>query len=165
MRNPKLILLSCLMTPFVAGSALAQSTETADFKVRITIDESCQIVSADNINFGTHSAQPGQLTAQGNILVHCTSGTDFTVGLSDGGSYTGSSRHMKNTAGAQTIAYTLSWDDQFTADANNTTNVTNGTGSGFAGQPIAIPVHARATLVGNEPAGDYEDTVTATLTY
>ena len=159
------------------GQVLAQSAEasaprTDSFEVLIAIQATCTVVAADDIDFGTQFSTPGQIDQTGNINVWCTRGTEFQLGL-DGGT---TNRDVKNrgmtnlpTGGdaAVKIPYTLSYDSFGGANWGNSSGTWFiGTGAGLGdGDVVRVPVYARATLSGQEPAGTYSDTVTATLTY
>lgn len=169
--------LSLMLCLAASGTAFAQSAElgapkTDSFEVMISIQATCTVVVADDINFGTQFSTPGPIDQTGNINVWCTRGTEFQLGL-DGGTTNQdvNNRAMTNLPsggeGAVKIPYTLSYDS---FDGNNWGNSSGswfvGTGAGLGGSDaVSVPVYARATLSGQEPAGVYSDTVTATLTY
>ncbi len=167
----KLLLSTALLIAF-AGAARAQSPITDTFEVRMDVVGTCSVLTATDIDFGTQVSTAGTRDQQGTISVQCTKDTPFTLGL-DGGTTTGqvNARAMTNTpiAPAQPvqIAYSLS-RDAFGGSAwgNDSGNWYEGRGAGLgSAYAINIDVYGRATLVGNEPAGTYRDTVTATLTY
>lgn len=160
---------------FAAGVAAqtGQQTETDSFQVRIAVQGTCTVLTTTDIDFGTQVPNAGVHDQTGTVRVQCTKDTPFTLGL-NGGSTTGnvSARAMVNTpippATPVQIPYTLSRDSYGGAIWGNdaTANWYVGTGNGLgANFEIPLTVYARATLTGNEPAGAYADTVTATLTY
>ncbi len=153
----------------VGMTALAQAQPVTDtFQVQITIEGTCTVLTTTDINFGTQTPTGATTYDQtGAIAVQCTNGLDFQVGL-DGGTTTGTvtGRAMLGPSTMQ-IPYTLSpisfggsnW-------GNSSPSWFTGTGMGLgASYEIAVPVYARATLQGNEVAGTYRDTVTATLSF
>jgi len=152
----------------MSGAARAQSqTVTDTFQVRISVQGTCLVLSTTDIDFGTQVSTTGSFSQTGTIRVQCTRDLPFTLGL-NGGSTTGdvNARAMVNAGGVQ-IPYTLRrgaaagsiW-------GNDSSNWYAGTGLGLGSAfEIALTVYATATLAGNEPAGAYADTVTATLTY
>jgi spore coat protein U-like protein len=169
-QSKPILALMCLLP---SASALAQSSvDTQAFEVRMDVAGTCAILTASDIDFGSQTSTAGTRDQQGTLSVQCTKDTAFTLGL-DGGTTTGqvSARAMTNSpippAQPVQIAYTLS-RDAFGGSVwgNDSANWYVGRGLGLgSAYAIDIDVYARATLVGNEPAGAYRDTVTATLTY
>jgi spore coat protein U-like protein len=154
---------------FAAGSAASAQTQqmTDTFQVRINVQGTCAVLTATDIDFGAQISGAGTHDQTGTIRIQCTKDLPFTLGL-DGGSTTGdvNARAMISAAGVQ-IPYTLrQGSGSGTLWGNDSSNWFIGTGLGLGSAfELALTVHARATLTGNEPAGTYEDTVTATLTY
>ena len=73
-------------------------------------------------------------------------------------------RQMSN--GSDTIAYQLYQDAALgTVWGDTGTARVTGEGTGFNGADIDHVVYAQATLVGDETAGDYTDTITATVSF
>lgn len=142
---------------------------TDTFQVQITIQGTCTVLTTTDINFGTQTptGNADAYNQTGSIGVQCTNGLDFTVGL-DGGSTTGNvtGRAMLGPNSGQ-IPYSLSSISYGGSNwGNSSPSWYSGTGLGLGpSYEIAIPVYARATLQGNELAGTYRDTVTATLTF
>jgi len=161
-----LLILSFLAAAGLSGNAAAQSaTRTDDFEVRITIQGTCTVLTASDIDFGTTTPIAGTRNQTGAINVQCTNGTPYSLGLDGGNADDVANRRMSN--GPVEIPYTLSsvsaggsvW-------GNDASNWVSGNGAGVgAAYEIEHEVYAQATLTGNEPAGTYTDTVTATLTY
>ncbi|ANY16536.1 spore coat U domain-containing protein [Bordetella pseudohinzii] len=152
------------------GGALAQ-TQTGDttFQVRITIQGTCLIVSATDIDFGTHPAAANFDVDQiGTIQVQCTKDLPFTLGL-DGGTTSGdpTARAMLHSSSSITIPYRLSHDAGRTQNwGNDSTSWYSGIGLGMGAEyTIPLTVYARTTMAGNEPVGNYLDIITATITY
>lgn len=164
------VLLFLFACPGIARAQPAVVTDT--FEVRMDIVGTCTVLTASDIDFGRQLSTAGTHDQRGTISVQCTKDTPFTLGL-DGGTTTGqvTARAMKNApiAPAQPvqIAYTLS-RDTFGGSiwGNDSSSWYTGSGAGLgSAYAIDIDVYGRATLVGNEPAGTYRDTITATLTY
>lgn len=156
---------------FVAsGWANAQSTLTDQFDVRITIEGTCTVLTATDIDFGTQVSAAGTHQQSGSIAVQCTNGLPFQLGLNGGESGTETARVMRGPrpATSASIPYTLS---AFAFGGSNWGSVETGTAYSGSGQglgsafEVLIPVYAEATLVGSEPVGTYQDTVTATLSF
>lgn len=151
-------------------SALGQAQPvTETFQVLITINGTCAVLTTTDINFGTKTPSGGAdvYNQAGSIGVQCTNGLDFNVGL-DGGS---TKQDVDNRAmlgpNNMEISYTLSSSSYGGSNwGNSSPSWYSGTGLGLGSSyEITIPVYARATLQGNEPAGTYRDTVTATLSF
>ena len=147
--------------------AYAQSTVTDTFRVTITIQGTCLVISASDIDFGTQLSGPGTYTQNGLIQVQCTKDLPFLLGL-DGGTTTGdvSARAMTNGAGVE-IPYSLHQTSPTGPNwGNDPATGYSGTGLGVGpAYNIDLTVYAEAVVAGSEPVGTYSDTVTATVTY
>jgi spore coat protein U-like protein len=163
------LIASALLATGIAGNALA-ATDTTTFQVRLVITESCDIrtVAATDVDFLSRVRSAGApVDAQGTLVVNCSAGTPYTIGLNAGGNSTAATatatnRRMASGAGNfvpyglyRDAGRTLFWGDVIG------TNTLAGTGSA-ANQ--SIPVYGRVPST-NAPAGTYADTVTATITY
>ena len=140
---------------FIAGQTNA-STKTADatFKVKIEVVSTCAI-SATDIDFGEVNSGMAATDKTGTLNVTCTSQTPYKVGLSGSGKLT-------NTADpTSSIDYKLFQESSDTA-WDNKDNLYSATGSGDVQN---IPVVAKLFGSTNVRAGNYADTVTATVTY
>ncbi|NNH37000.1 spore coat protein U domain-containing protein [Acinetobacter sp. NIPH 2377] len=141
---------------FIAGQTNA-STKAADatFQVKIEVVSTCAI-SATDIDFDQVNSGVTATDKTGNLNVTCTSQTPYRVGLSGSGK-------MTNTADSNSsVAYQLFKASSDTAEWNNDNNQYSATGSGTV---QAIPVVAKLSGSTNVRAGNYADTVTATVTY
>ncbi|ANY18356.1 spore coat protein U [Bordetella pseudohinzii] len=153
-----------------SSTALAQSQTTdTTFQVRISIQGTCLIVSASDVEFGSHPAAANfDIDETGTIQVQCTKDLPFTLGL-DGGttSRDPDDRAMLNASSGTSIRYKLTHDAARTQNwGNDSTSWYSGIGQGIGpAYNIALTVFARARLAGNEPVGSYLDTITATITY
>jgi spore coat protein U-like protein len=140
---------------FITGQTNA-STKAADatFKVKIEVVSTCAI-SATDIDFGQVNSGMAATDKTGTLNVTCTSQTPYSVGLSGSGK-------MTNTADSDSsVAYQLFEASSDTA-WDNKDNLYSATGSGTV---QAIPVVAKLSGSTNVRAGNYADTVTATVTY
>lgn len=138
---------------FIAGQTNA-STKDATFKVKIEVVSTCAI-SATDIDFGKVDSGMAATDKTGTLNVTCTSQTPYKVGLSGSGK-------MTNTADAtSSIDYKLFQESSDTA-WDNKDNLYSATGSGIV---QTIPVVAKLSGSTNVRAGNYADTVTATVTY
>lgn len=157
----------------IAGIGTAQAATTADFQVRITIAESCTI-SAGDVAFGSVTRST-DATATGTLTVNCSQGTPYTIALNNGtnsgtptAKATATSRLLKKSGDTtDSIPYGLYLDGSHTAvwanDASDASSEKTGTGNG---DDQDLTVYARVLAANtNVPAGDYVDTVTATVTF
>lgn len=161
-----LIATALVAAGFVGNATAANLTDTFDVKIQIL--ETCNVLTASDIDFGsTIPTAGGQIDQTGTINVQCTKGTDYTLDLNGGAAGDTSARRMTGPT-ATNISYQLFQDAGRTAvwgtvvDGDQVDGIGNGLGATYQNDHT---VHARAFLVGNEPAGNYIDTVTATLTF
>ncbi len=166
MLNFKQVSVASALALGVVLSANA-ATETTTFQVKIKITESCTIkgVTATDVDFGAHARSADVPDAQGKLVVNCSNGTPFTVGLNNGANASGSDqRNMKLGSTNNVIAYNLYQDaSRNVAWGNTGAGLLSGNGTG---SDLDVPVYGRVPANStNVPAGDYVDTVTATLTY
>lgn len=171
----KLLKTSLIATALIAAGVIAApsqaaGTDTANFEVKITITESCDIhtVAPTNIDFGSHARSTGApVTQTGTITVKCSTGTPYTIGLNGGAHSAGSTtspvageRRMAN--GVVLLPYDLYRNAGFTDFWGNTTgSLQAGTGNA-SNQPYTVYGRVPST---DFPAGTYIDSVTATITY
>lgn len=164
-----------LLVPLVVLGAMSTTlaaTDTTTFTVSITIDESCSLNAAapTDIDFGTftRSASTANIDAAGNLVVNCSAGTPYNIGLDGGINSTGTAsspaagqRRMANSGNY--VPYDLYQDSARSVFWGNTvgSNTLTGTGTG-ANQNT--PVYGRTNDI-NVPAGTYSDTITATITF
>ena len=176
MESPRSTIVSCLLAAacvLAPGAGRGQDTET--FQVRITITESCAFstsTSATDVDFGTVPRSTEPADATGSLVVDCTPGTPFEIGLNNGlnpatgatARATANNRRMTDGNGNY-IPYGLWYDAAHTnpwgAPENGQAYAGTGTGEG-QNIPVYGEVPAGAT---NVPRGTYSDTVTATLTF
>ncbi|QIL73670.1 spore coat protein U domain-containing protein [Diaphorobacter sp. HDW4B] len=139
-------------------------SETTTFNVKITITDNCTItgLAASDVDFGSVVRSNTAPDAQGNLVVICSSGTPYTVGLNNGANYNGTLRTM--ILGTNQIPYAL-YKDAGRTDAWGSAGTALFSGTG-TGNGVNLPVYGRiSTGATNVPAGSYIDTVTATLSY
>lgn len=161
-----------LVAPVTAGILLAlagaaqAATKTATINVSATVVENCTI-SAGALNLGTFDGT-NNLASTSTITVRCSDGNGYDVDLSTGNSNSYANRTLSN--GTDTLIYNLyTFSDYGTVWGNNTsgTGRISGTGTGM-GNAITHTVYGRLLASQNQgpiDAGDYSDTITATITY
>ncbi|HCQ9970516.1 spore coat U domain-containing protein [Acinetobacter baumannii] len=131
-----------------AGTQQAQTT----FDVKIEVLSTCSI-NATEIDFGQVNSGSVASDKTGTLNVTCTNQTPYRVGLS------GSGKMQNEKDPSSSIAYELfqdvntRWDDEYKYSNSGSGNVE------------AIPVIAKVVGSTNVRAGNYKDTVTATVTY
>lgn len=153
MRN--ILISSLLLSSSLFAVNASAATDSAEFKVKITVQETCKFTNVQDINFATLDRSTGvNNTADGQLDITCTLGTPYKIALQGNGI-------MSKSGSASTIGYGLFKDQTHTAmwDA---TNHLAGTGTGNS---QALPVYAKLAGNTNVEAGDYVDTVVATVTY
>ena len=151
----------------LAGTAQA-ATRTATINVSATVVDNC-IISAGALNLGTFDGT-NNLTANTDIVVRCSAGTDYTLDLSTGGSGSYTNRTLAN--GAYSLVYNLYTANDYATIWGDTTGG-SGRVSGFGAgmgvdDAINHTVYGRLLASQNTgaiDAGSYSDTITATITY
>lgn len=154
----KNIILSTVLgvTSLVAMAAHAGGSDSKQFQVKLTVAESCQITTANDVDFGSiDRSQNPDLTSKGNLGVNCTLGTPYKIALAGNGK-------MSNTNNSgEAVPYQLFQDSNYET-IWNTNSLAGGVGSGSVQN---LPVYAQLDGMTNVSAGQYIDTVVATVTY
>ncbi len=152
----------------LASNGASAAVVTSNLGVTATIDGTCTLTTATAINFGTNSATVTQIDiAPVAVVVNCSTGVPYTVGMNDGSQPNGSQRRMFNNAGAPVSTDYLIYD-LFT-DATRTQRILtsgagllSGTGNG-ANQNVSI---FPSILSQTTPSvSTFNDTVLVTLNY
>lgn len=159
----------------LAAPALAADTTT--FNVKIIITKACTITAAaaTDVDFGSAlSTATTPSNAQGTITAQCSALTPYTVALNAGANAGTANdvttRRMKNTDASVTannfVGYQLYRDAAHTNvwGVTTGTNTTAGIGTGLA-QTLNVYGQIANPSVNNAAAGNYQDTITATITY
>ena len=155
--------LACVLGCLAATQAQAQSAN-GNFAVNASVLAGC-LLNASTVNFGTlpPGAATPQVDALGAIVVTCSNGIDYTVGLSNGANNQGANRRMRHATLAQFLTYDLYRNAARTQRWRDTPGQdVSGTGTGAA---QSLPVYARLPAGQTPPAGAYLDTVTAIVRY
>jgi spore coat protein U-like protein len=146
---------SCNVTPTL------QARPT--FNVTANVLKNC-LVTAQDIDFGTHGVLASNVDAAGQLGVRCTGGTPYTVGL-DGGLSGGPPTARRLTKGSEFITYGLYRDAGRTqpwGDLSLPATVAAGTGTGAVQN---FTVFGRVPPQATPSAGAYADTIAVTVTY
>lgn len=162
---PAVIAAALMALPMPRGEA---ATATGSMTVSATVLTACN-VTPGALAFGNYD--PTSATARdatASIVVVCTAGTAYTLGL-DAGSGSGATttaRKMTLVAGSATLNYAIYNDSARTTNWGNT----SGTGA-LTGTSSLVSLTQTFTAYGRIPvsqtatAGAYADTVTVTLSY
>jgi len=154
-----------LMLGFLPGAGLhAQQTATTTFIVKTTVQAVC-VVSATDLNFGNYASGAGS-PLLGTTLVQptCTPGTTYNIAL-NGGSAGGTIYGGRQMAsGANKLNYQLYRDSARANIWGNTigTDTVQDTGTGVAKSHTVYGTIPAAQAI---PAGNYQDTITVTVTF
>lgn len=157
---------------FVCAAALVAmpavgvaATATTTFQVTATVLSVCT-VAATNLAFGNYDASSGAPNDNSStVTVTCSNGSAYTVAL-DAGTGSGATVAVRRmTNGGNTLdysMYTTAGRVTVWGDGTLSTVTQAGTGNG-AGQ--GFTVYGRIPTGQFVTAGNYSDTVTATVTY
>lgn len=140
------------------GSAAGpQSTVSASVAKR------CTIATATELNFGSVPGLMRTNTDQTSLVrMTCTNRAAYDIGLDNGQNASGATRRMSSGAGF--VTYELYRDSQRTLRWGNTLTVDTLTGTG-SGSEQTQTVYGRVPAQSAARAGEYNDTVTVTVTY
>lgn len=164
MRTKTLLITAVAAVGAGYSPAQAGSAQTTMAVTSLTVN-SCAI-AASALAFGTLNQISGSATdSQTTVVVSCTPGITYNVGMDMGAHANGGQRRMEATLGGSDIPYLLYTDAARTSAWGNTvgTNTVSGTATAT---PATLTVYGRvpsnAPLV---PAGGYSDVVTVTVTF
>jgi spore coat protein U-like protein len=146
-----------------SGAARADD-DTDTFTVTATVLASCEI-SANDLAFGDYDpVAAANLDAATTLSVTCTNGTPYNVALDLGGGAGASTATRYMTSGGDTLGYTLYRNAGRTQLWGET--IGNDTLAGVgAGTPASVDVYGRIPMQQAAPSGDYQDTITVTVTW
>ena len=157
------------MVLLTAGSAFA-GTATSNMAVSATVSANCTI-TAGALAFGAYdpivanasTPLPGSAT----LTVACTNGSGTTItldqGLNPAGGSTNAAPLRQMASGGNFLSYSLFQDNGLTVPWGNTA----GTGAAYTGTGVSgsVTVYGQVAAGQNVPAGTYNDTVVATITF
>lgn len=146
----------------VATVTMSGVATTVSFPVTANVPPDCTFSAADLV-FGTYSS--AQLDAQSQISLTCTSGTAWNLGLNQG-SFAGATVTTRKMSGpgVSSMSYSLYRNSTRTLNWGNTvgTDTVAGTGTGSS---QSVTVYGRVPGGQSLPAGSYQDTIIATITF
>lgn len=171
MKNVLKAMMAMAAVSVMALPAHAAGSDDANLEVKATVVNNC-LIETTELDFddydpvGTHKS--AALDGQGSVTVTCTMGAPVLITLGggtneDGSSGTAPKRQMADAAGEQFLAYDLFSDAGYSAvwSMDETASVER-EGTGVADTLI---VYGRVAANQNVPAGEYTDTVVATVTF
>jgi spore coat protein U-like protein len=160
----RVILSSLFMASIMDGHAFSQ-TASSSFNVHMTIFSECRLGTLNDINFGSAGFLDSNVDMNSTLSLKCTDGTPFNIALSQGANGTSiTDRRMKNSAGAQTLAYQLYRDSARSQVWGQTTGTDTVAGTG-TGADQTLNIYGRVPAQSVAAAGSYSDTITVTVTY
>lgn len=136
-------------------------TATSPFTVRANVASNC-LVTAQNINFGSHGVLDADIDGVGELAVTCSPRTNYSVALSNGLNGTGP-ENRRMVLGAQSVTYGLYRDAARSQPwGTSAGQMFSGTGTGAVQN---VPVYGRVSPQPSPAPGIYTDTVIVTVTY
>jgi spore coat protein U-like protein len=137
------------------------TTASTHFPVSVTVVSACTI-SATNLAFGTYTK--ALINSTSTISVTCTNTTTYNVGLSAGAGGSVTTRKMPGPGG-YSLGYKLCSDGtSCSTNWGNTVGTDTKAGTG-TGALQSLTVYGQLPAGQNVEAGNYTDTITATVTY
>lgn len=141
--------------------AKQSSNQTSNsLSVTANYENSCNLMAASDLNFGHIDDLSKGITSSTTVNLSCPLNTTWKVGLDQGLNYDGKTRRMRN--GVDYIAYEL-YQDVIYKQPWSSTNTSQGVGTNGA-QTIQIYGKVPPSAL-SVPPGEYQDTITVTLTY
>lgn len=165
--NKIIVLLKTLLATYlILGlSNIYAATETTSFTVSATVTDTCQNLTAANINFGAYNPLSSNNTdATGDVQITCTNNTNYSVQLSSGSSGNYTTRQLSDGA-SNSINYNLytsSNHNTVWGDGTASTDTVNQAGTG---NQDSITVYGRITSGQSVANASYSDTINVTVTY
>jgi spore coat protein U-like protein len=162
----RILAVAAVVGLIVAGAGLFTSVsatdKTAAVGVSATVNVNCTI-SAGALAFGAtyDPVAGGNVDGTATITVACTKGATATIALDDGGHFASSTRNMDDGSG-NLLPYALYSNAGRTTAWDSTTTVSYTAASKSSS---GLTVYGRIPTGADVPAGAYNDSVTATITY
>lgn len=164
-RHRNIVLALAAITGISLSTSYYAATETTSFTVSATVTDTCQSLTADNINFGNYNPLSASNTdATGNIQITCTNNTSYSVALSSGGSGSYSTRQL-NDGGSNNLNYNLYTSASYSTvwgDGTGSSDTVDQTGSG---NQDTLTVYGRLPAGQSVANASYSDTINVTVTY
>lgn len=159
----EIILSLAALTATAAGTAQA-ATATSTFAVSAAVLTSCQ-VTATPLAFGAYDPAAGSaIDAANSLVVTCTTGTPYTVGLNAGAGAGATVAIRKMNNGPDLLNYSI-YSDAARTSIWGATVGTNTFAATAGVLPATIPVYGRVFAGQNVTAGAYTDLINVTVNY
>lgn len=154
-----------LLALWLSGPTSAHAaTEQTTFTVSATVVAACA-VSASNLSFGNYNPTLGAPNDnQTSLLVTCTNGSGYNVGLDAGAGSGATAAARKMMQSANALLYTLYRDSNRTLVWGDSVG-SNTLASSGTGAQQTINIYGRIAAAQTAPAGSYSDTITVTVTF
>lgn len=155
---------------FAVGGAAVAEQSSGTFNVTARTRGNC-LVSAQNLAFADYVPAAGDVDAESQISVRCTTGTAFDVALNGGSTAGGSIGQRLMASGSDVLQYNLYTDAARTTLWGDGSEgvVVSGEGEGMSPAKAQIKtVYGRLpdSLANQDaPPGDYSDVITVTVTF
>lgn len=161
----KTVFRSTLFGILLLATATAYAaTSTTTFQVTATVSSGC-VLSATNHDFGvyTPSSLADNINGTNILTATCTLAVPYTLGLDIGigDGATAAARKMTRVGGTETLEYSLYQTVDRLLVLSDVLTL-SGVGTGLATDHT---VFGKIPANQNVPAGNYADTVTATITF
>ncbi|WAH63030.1 Csu type fimbrial protein [Xanthomonas hortorum] len=164
--NESIIGIPPLPGSCMAGGSGAKTASNAfPFTASANVPARCNTYVTTDLDFGSIAGTISTaIDRSSTISLTCTNRTAWNIGLGDGINATGSLRRMRHSSSANYIAYELYRDVGRGSRWGTSIGVDtlSGTGNGVA---QTVTVYGRAPAPQLPIAGDYNDTVTVSITY
>jgi len=148
----------------LGGILVAQAaTKTATFKVSATVQSDCTITATD-LAFGNVGLVTANVDATSTLTITCTSGTAYTIALNAGTAAASTIANRRMASGANSLGFQL-YRDAGRSQIWGETSGTDTLGGSGTGSAASVTVYGRIAPQAAPPAGAYETTITATITY
>ncbi|TCB79548.1 spore coat protein U domain-containing protein [Acinetobacter sp. ANC 4173] len=148
--------------PSIEDVMAKQSSNKTSNSLSVTTnyENSCNLMAASDLNFGHIDDLSKGVTSSTTVNLSCPLNTTWKVGLDQGLNYDGKTRRMRN--GADYIAYEL-YQDATYKQPWSSTNTSPGVGTNGA---QTIQIYGKVPQsTSSVPPGEYQDSITVTLTY
>lgn len=170
MKLPRITL--CLLATGVllteAHQPVQAASATANLSVSATIVNNCTIITTP-VSFSTYDPIGANATADddngtGTVTIACTRGTIATIGLGPGNNASGTARRMLNGT-SNYLTYELYQSSARTTVWGNAGAALYSPGAAPSKAPRTFSVYGRIFAGQDLPAGNYVDTVQATVNF
>lgn len=145
----------------------AAATATANLTVTASVTNNCTISTAP-VAFGAYDPvvahAAADLDSTGTVTVACTRGATATVGLSLGSNPAGAVRRLTDT-GTNYLTYELYKETGRTTVWGDAGGALYAAGAAPSKAPRSFTVYGRITANQDIPAGNYSDTIVATVNF